>query len=67
MPRSSQAGSTSSSGRRLLADPGWNLLIYTAEPGSATADALRLLASWAATREQETTPTAARSATTTDA
>jgi hypothetical protein len=40
----------------LTADPGWSLLIYTAEPGTPTADALRLLASWAATREQETAP-----------
>ncbi|WP_035749039.1 helix-turn-helix domain-containing protein [Arthrobacter sp. 35W] len=37
----------------LMADPGWNLLIYTAEPGTPTADALRLLASWAATQDQE--------------
>ena len=37
----------------LPADPGWKLQIYTAEPASTTADALRLLASWAATREQE--------------
>jgi transcriptional regulator with XRE-family HTH domain len=37
----------------LIADPGWSLLIYTAEPGSPTADNLRLLASWAATQEQE--------------
>jgi hypothetical protein len=29
--------------------PGLNFLIYSAEPGSATADSLRLLASWAAT------------------
>jgi transcriptional regulator with XRE-family HTH domain len=36
----------------LPADPGWKLLIYTAEPGSPTADALALLASWAATQEQ---------------
>ena len=36
----------------LAADPGWKLLIYTAEPGSATADALRLLASWSATQER---------------
>jgi transcriptional regulator with XRE-family HTH domain len=39
----------------LPADPGWKLQIYTAEPTSSTADALRLLASWAATHEQEPT------------
>jgi hypothetical protein len=33
----------------LPADPGQSLLTYTAEPGSPTQDALRLLASWAAT------------------
>ena len=43
----------------LAADPGWKLLIYTAAPGSAAADALTLLASWAATNEQTATPTAA--------
>jgi len=41
------------------ADPGQSLLVYTAEPGSATHDALSLLASWAATadgiRQLETT------------
>jgi transcriptional regulator with XRE-family HTH domain len=36
-------------GTELMADPGLSLLLYTAEPGSATADALRLLASWTAT------------------
>jgi transcriptional regulator with XRE-family HTH domain len=36
----------------LAADPEWKLLIYTAEPASPTADALTLLASWAATNEQ---------------
>jgi hypothetical protein len=41
----------------LVADPGWKLLIYTAEPGSSTADALRLLASWAATQEENAEPT----------
>ena len=34
-------------------DPGWKLQIYTAEPGSPTSDALRLLASWAMTQEQQ--------------
>ena len=43
----------------LPADPGWKLQIYTAEPASTTADALRLLASWAATREQNPPPTEA--------
>lgn len=33
----------------LPADPGLTLSTYTAEPGSASADALRMLASWAAT------------------
>lgn len=33
----------------LTTDPGWKLLIYTAEPASPSADALALLASWAAT------------------
>jgi transcriptional regulator with XRE-family HTH domain len=51
----------------LAADPGWKLLIYTAEPGSPTADALRLLASWAATQEQDIAPTIPAPATTTDA
>lgn len=32
----------------LPADPGQVLIVYGAEPGSATADALRLLASWSA-------------------
>jgi transcriptional regulator with XRE-family HTH domain len=40
----------------LPADPGWKLLIYTAVPGSAAADALTLLASWAATDEQPANP-----------
>lgn len=33
--------------------PGLTLLVYTAEPGTSTADALQLLASWALTRELE--------------
>lgn len=32
-------------------DPGLTLLVYTAAPGTPTADALRLLSSWAATEE----------------
>ena len=35
----------------LPADPGLTLLVYTAEPDSPTADALTLLASWAATND----------------
>jgi transcriptional regulator with XRE-family HTH domain len=50
----------------LMADRGWNLLIYTAEPGSPTADNLRLLASWAASQEQETITTPDRSTRATD-
>jgi len=34
----------------LTAEPGTVMLIYTAEPGSPSAERLRLLASWAATR-----------------
>jgi hypothetical protein len=41
-------------GADLMADPGLNLLIYTAEPGSPTREALQLLASWALTQELET-------------
>jgi hypothetical protein len=35
----------------LTADAGLRLNAYTAEPGTASADALTLLASWAATDE----------------
>ncbi len=38
----------------LSADAGLSLLVYTAEPGSTTGDALRMLASWAATQRSET-------------
>ncbi|MGJ6965659.1 helix-turn-helix transcriptional regulator [Streptosporangium sp. G11] len=38
----------------LRGDPGLSMTIFTAEPGSSTAHALALLASWAAT--QESTP-----------
>ncbi|MDQ4489400.1 helix-turn-helix transcriptional regulator [Sinomonas sp. ASV486] len=33
----------------LPANPGWTMFAYTAEPGSASEERLRLLASWAAT------------------
>jgi transcriptional regulator with XRE-family HTH domain len=36
----------------LSADPGLMIMAYTAEPGSKSAEALRLLGSWAATGEQ---------------
>jgi hypothetical protein len=36
----------------LPADPGLTLTVYTAEPGSPSAEKLALLASWAATGEQ---------------
>lgn len=42
----------------LPADPGLRLSVFTAEPGSTTADALRMLASWAA----EAPPTGAEEA-----
>lgn len=35
----------------LASDPELTILVYTADPDSATADALQLLASWAATQE----------------
>jgi len=39
-------------GMNPTADPGLNLLIYSAEPNSASADGLSLLASWAASDER---------------
>jgi transcriptional regulator with XRE-family HTH domain len=36
----------------LPADPGLSLVVYSAEPGSASQDGLHLLASWAATLDQ---------------
>ena len=40
----------------LVADPGLSLLIYGAEPGSRSADALRLLGNWAASPERTSSP-----------
>jgi MmyB-like transcription regulator ligand binding domain len=37
----------------VAADPGLTIVTYTAEPGSRSEEALRLLASWAATHEEE--------------
>ena len=38
----------------LPADPGLSLVVYSSEPGSATQDALQLLASWTVTHEKPT-------------
>jgi transcriptional regulator with XRE-family HTH domain len=46
----------------LPADPGLTLTAYSAEPGSASHDGLRLLASWAATLDQTGQPEAAHAA-----
>jgi transcriptional regulator with XRE-family HTH domain len=37
----------------IVADPGLAMFVYTAEPGSRSADALNLLASWTATTDEE--------------
>jgi transcriptional regulator with XRE-family HTH domain len=42
-------------GLEMAAEPGLTLTIYTAEPGSPSEDALRLLASWAASQEADAT------------
>ncbi|AEK42280.1 helix-turn-helix domain-containing protein [Amycolatopsis mediterranei] len=47
-------------GLELAAEPGLTLTIYTAEPGSPSEEALRLLASWAATQEASTVDRAER-------
>jgi transcriptional regulator with XRE-family HTH domain len=43
----------------LAADTGLTLLVYTAEPGTPSHDALTVLASWSATLDQETIDTGA--------
>jgi len=50
----------------LVADPGLVLNGYSAEPGSASQDALNLLASWAATTDQEEQAHSANEGTKTD-
>jgi hypothetical protein len=40
----------------LAADPSQSLLVYTAEPGSPSEDALRLLASWTASTAHDSQP-----------
>ncbi|MET8783471.1 helix-turn-helix transcriptional regulator [Streptomyces sp. NPDC004589] len=42
-------------GLDMAAEPGLTLTIYTAEPGSPSEEALRLLASWTATQEADAT------------
>ena len=37
-----------------IAEPGLVLMVYTAEPGSASAERLRLLASWGASENTST-------------
>ncbi|WP_328722583.1 helix-turn-helix transcriptional regulator [Streptomyces sp. NBC_00247] len=39
-------------GLEMAAEPGLTLTVYTAEPGSPSEEGLRLLASWAATRDE---------------
>ncbi|AYG03458.1 helix-turn-helix domain-containing protein [Gryllotalpicola protaetiae] len=43
-------------GLDLPADPGWHLFTFTAAPGSASEERLKLLGSWAATIETEAAP-----------
>ncbi|WP_328334358.1 MULTISPECIES: helix-turn-helix transcriptional regulator [unclassified Streptomyces] len=43
-------------GLELAAEPGLTLTVYAAEPGSASEESLRLLASWAATHETSPAP-----------
>ena len=43
-------------GLEMVAEPGLTLTIYTAEPGSPSDDALRLLGSWAASQGLHTEP-----------
>jgi hypothetical protein len=40
----------------VMADPGITLVVYTAEPGSRSAESFALLATWAATETEHLTP-----------
>ena len=40
----------------LTADPGLSIVVYTAEPNSASQDGLDLLASWTMTADQLSVP-----------
>ncbi|SDY62706.1 helix-turn-helix transcriptional regulator [Herbiconiux ginsengi] len=51
----------------LTADPGLTLLTYSAEPGTPSADALNLLATWAATQRSERSSSSVSSSAGTDA
>ncbi|BDZ41810.1 transcriptional regulator [Paraoerskovia sediminicola] len=51
----------------LPADPGLQLNVYTATPGSPSDDGLKLLAAWAATRAAEAAPTGRTGAAASDA
>ena len=53
-----QAGLPAYGGNRRV--PGLRMLIYTAEPATPTADALNLLASWAATQDAGRHPRASQ-------
>lgn len=44
-------------GLEMAAEPGVTLTIYTAEPGSVSEQAMRLLASWAAREDETSSPT----------
>lgn len=50
-------------GLEMAAEPGLTLTIYTAEPGSPSEEAMRLLASWAATEYAKTSGRGAGSST----
>ncbi len=50
----------------LPADPGLSLIVYSAEPGSPSEDALQLLASWAVTDEKPPAPDPSSSTTVPD-